>query len=159
MSAAQGILTATGGMTSHAAVVGRQMGKPAVVGCGALKIDEEKKRFSVGGQTFAEGEWISIDGGTGEVMAGEIKTRPSEILQVVRGEKKAEESTMYQYFSKLLSWADEVQEARRPGQLRHARRRPDGLRLRRAGDRPRPDRAHVLRAGAAAHRQGDDHRR
>ncbi|OGD21224.1 MAG: pyruvate, phosphate dikinase [Candidatus Aminicenantes bacterium RBG_16_63_16] len=108
MSAAQGILTATGGMTSHAAVVGRQMGKPAVVGCGALKIDEGKKRFSVGGQAFAEGEWVSIDGGTGEVLAGEIKTRPSEILEVVRGEKKAEESTMYQYFSKLLSWADEV---------------------------------------------------
>jgi pyruvate,orthophosphate dikinase len=108
MSAAQGILTATGGMTSHAAVVGRQMGKPAVVGCGALKIDEEKKRFAVGGQTFAEGEWISIDGGTGEVLAGEIKTKPSEILQVVRGEKKPEDSIMYQYFSKLLSWADEV---------------------------------------------------
>ncbi len=108
MSAAQGILTATGGMTSHAAVVGRQMGKPAVVGCGALKISEEKKRFTVGGQTFGEGEWISIDGSTGEVMAGEIKTRPSEILQVVRGEKKPEDSTMYQYFSKLLSWADEV---------------------------------------------------
>jgi pyruvate,orthophosphate dikinase len=108
MSAAQGILTATGGMTSHAAVVGRQMGKPAVVGCGALKIDEERKRFSVGGQTFADGEWISIDGGTGEVLAGEIKSRPSEILQVVRGEKKPEDSKMYQYFSKLLSWADEV---------------------------------------------------
>jgi pyruvate, orthophosphate dikinase len=108
MSAAQGILTATGGMTSHAAVVGRQMGKPAVVGCGALKIDEERKHFAVGGQTFAEGEWISIDGGTGEVLAGEIKTKPSEILQVVRGEKKPGDSTMFQYFSKLLSWADDV---------------------------------------------------
>jgi pyruvate,orthophosphate dikinase len=108
MSAAQGILTATGGMTSHAAVVGRQMGKPAVVGCGALRIDEEGKQFAVGNQTFAEGAWISIDGTSGEVMAGEIKTRPSEILQVVRGEKKPAESKMYQYFSKLLSWADEV---------------------------------------------------
>jgi len=108
MSAAQGILTATGGMTSHAAVVGRQMGKPAVVGCGVLKIDEVKKRFTLGGQTFAEGEWVSIDGGTGEVLAGEIMTKPSEILQVVRGEKKPEESILYQYFGKLLSWADEV---------------------------------------------------
>jgi pyruvate, orthophosphate dikinase len=108
MSAAQGILTATGGMTSHAAVVGRQMGKPAVVGCGALRIDEEKKRFVVNGRTFKEGEWVSIDGGTGEVLAGEIRTRPSEILQVVRGEKKPEESRLFQYFSKLLSWADEV---------------------------------------------------
>jgi pyruvate,orthophosphate dikinase len=108
MSAAQGILTATGGMTSHAAVVGRQMGKPAVVGCGALRIDEEHKRFTVNGRTFKEGEWVSIDGGTGEVLAGEIRTRPSEILQVVRGEKKPEESTLFQYFSKLLGWADEV---------------------------------------------------
>jgi len=108
MSASQGILTATGGMTSHAAVVGRQMGKPAVVGCAALRIDEERKRFTVNGRTLKEGEWVSIDGGTGEVLAGEISTRPSEILQVVRGEKKPEESTLFQYFSKLLSWADEV---------------------------------------------------
>ncbi|MBP1768675.1 MAG: pyruvate phosphate dikinase, partial [Candidatus Aminicenantes bacterium] len=108
MSAAQGILTATGGMTSHAAVVGRQMGKPAVVGCGALRIEEERRRFTVNGRTFKEGEWVSIDGGTGEVLSGEIPTRPSEILQVVKGEKKPEESWMFQYFSKLLSWADEV---------------------------------------------------
>jgi pyruvate,orthophosphate dikinase len=108
MSASQGILTATGGMTSHAAVVGRQMGKPAVVGCGALRIDEERKRFTVNSRIFKEGDWVSIDGSTGEVLAGEIQTRPSEILQVVRGEKKPEESRMFQYFSKLLGWADEV---------------------------------------------------
>jgi pyruvate,orthophosphate dikinase len=108
MSAAQGILTATGGMTSHAAVVGRQMGKPAVVGCGALRIEEEGQRFFVGGKKFKEGAWISIDGGTGEVLAGEISTKPSEIIQVIRGEKKPAESEMYQYFNKLLSWADEV---------------------------------------------------
>jgi len=107
MSAAQGILTATGGMTSHAAVVGRQMGKPAVVGCGAVKVNEEQKYFYVGKQKIAEGEWISIDGGTGEVLLGEIATQPSEIIQVVRGEKKPEDSTIYQYFSKLLSWADQ----------------------------------------------------
>ncbi len=108
MSAAQGILTATGGMTSHAAVVGRQMGKPAVVGCGALRIDEEHKRLSIGGRGFNEGDWISIDGSTGEVLEGQIPTRPSEIIQVIRGEIKPEDSTLYRYFSKLLSWADEV---------------------------------------------------
>jgi pyruvate,orthophosphate dikinase len=108
MSAAQGILTATGGMTSHAAVVGRQMGKPAVVGCGAVKVNEEQKYFYVGKQKIAEGEWISIDGSTGEVLAGEIKSRPPEIIQVVRGEKKPKDSTIYQYFAKLLSWADQV---------------------------------------------------
>ncbi|HUU36607.1 MAG TPA: pyruvate, phosphate dikinase [Candidatus Desulfaltia sp.] len=112
MSASNGILTATGGMTSHAAIVGRQMGKPAVVGCGALRIDEEQRRFTVNGRTYKEGDWISIDGGTGEVLAGEIPTRPSEILEVVRGQKKPEDSRMYQYFSKLLSWADEFRKLR-----------------------------------------------
>ncbi len=107
MSAAQGILTATGGMTSHAAVVGRQMGKPAVVGCGVVKVNEEQKYFHIGKQKIAEGEWLSIDGGTGEVLLGEIATQPSEIIQVVRGEKKPKDSTIYQYFSKLLSWADQ----------------------------------------------------
>ena len=108
MSASQGILTATGGMTSHAAVVGRQMGKPAVVGCGALRIDEEGRCFFVGGKKYGQGDWVSIDGSTGEVLAGEIKTQPSEIIQVIRGEKKPEESELYQYFTKLLAWADEL---------------------------------------------------
>jgi len=106
MGAAQGILTATGGMTSHAAVVGRQMGKPAVVGCGALKVQEEIKAFFVGNKKFVEGDWLSIDGTTGEVLEGQVLTRPSEILQVVKGERKAGESRLYQYFSKLLAWAD-----------------------------------------------------
>ncbi|HOI45087.1 MAG TPA: PEP-utilizing enzyme, partial [Candidatus Aminicenantes bacterium] len=108
MGAAQGILTATGGMTSHAAVVGRQMGKPAVVGCGAIKVNEEKKTFTIGKKTFSEGEWISVDGSTGEVREGAIVTKPSEIIQVVRGQKKPRESKMYQDFTKLLSWADGV---------------------------------------------------
>jgi len=98
MGAAQGILTATGGMTSHAAVVGRQMGKPAVVGCGALKVQEEIKTFFVGNKKFVEGDWLSIDGTTGEVLEGQVLTRPSEILQVVKGERKAGESRLYQYF-------------------------------------------------------------
>jgi len=108
MSASQGILTATGGMTSHAAVVGRQMGKPAVVGCGNIKPDEEQKFFSVGKTRYKEGDWISIDGTLGEVLGGEIPTQPSEVIQVVRGEKKPEESRLYQDFTKFLSWADEV---------------------------------------------------
>ncbi len=112
MSASQGILTATGGMTSHAAVVGRQMGKPAVVGCGSIRIDEEKKKFTVDGKAYQEGDWISIDGSSGEVLDGEITTRPSEILQVVRGQKKSEDSRMYQDFGRLLSWADDVRKLR-----------------------------------------------
>ncbi len=108
MSAAQGILTATGGMTSHAAVVGRQMGKPAVVGCGDVTLNEEKRFFAIGDKKFSEGDWISIEGTLGEVLDGEIPTQPSEIMKVVRGEINPEDSPMYQRFVKFLSWADKV---------------------------------------------------
>jgi len=108
MSASQGVLTATGGMTSHAAVVGRQMGKPSIVGCGEIKLNEEKKFFSVEKKKIKEGDWISIDGTTGEVFCSEIPTQPSEIMQVIMGEKKPEESKIYQDFKKLLFWADQV---------------------------------------------------
>jgi pyruvate,orthophosphate dikinase len=108
MSVAQGILTATGGMTSHAAVVGRQMGKPSVVGCGALEIDAKGKKLKVGGRTLKEGDPISIDGSTGEVMLQALATSPSEVLQVVAGTLKKAKSPLYGKFEKLLGWADEV---------------------------------------------------
>jgi pyruvate,orthophosphate dikinase len=108
MSVAQGILTATGGMTSHAAVVGRQMGKPSVVGCGALEIDAKGRKLKVGGQLVAEGQSISIDGATGDVILKEMPTSPSEVLQVVEGKRKPETSPLYLKFEKLLSWADEI---------------------------------------------------
>jgi pyruvate, orthophosphate dikinase len=108
MSASQGILTATGGMTSHAAVVGRQMGKPAVVGCGSLVLNEDKKHFEVKGITVKEGDWISIEGSTGELLLGRIPTKPSEIIQVIKGDLKPEQSQVYQDFSRLLSWADKI---------------------------------------------------
>jgi pyruvate, orthophosphate dikinase len=108
MSAAQGILTATGGMTSHAAVVGRQMGKPSVVGCGALEIDAKTRRVRIAGRTVREGESLSIDGATGEVIFGEVPTSPSEVIQVVTGKLKPGKSALYRKFEKLLSWADDV---------------------------------------------------
>lgn len=108
MSASQGILTATGGMTSHAAVVGRQMGTPCVVGCADVKLDEEQKAFKAGKTKVKEGDWISLDGTSGQVLQGQIATRPSEIIQVIRGEKKQEDSKIYQDFSKFLFWADKV---------------------------------------------------
>ncbi len=108
MHVAQGILTATGGMTSHAAVVGRQMGKPSVVGCSALSISAKKKTMTVGDKVVREGDVISIDGSTGEVMLQALATSPSEILQVVNGTLKAEKSPIYQKFAKLLSWTDDV---------------------------------------------------
>ncbi len=112
MSVSQGILTATGGMTSHAAIVGRQMGKPSVVGCGAIVPNEEHRYFQVGDRRVNEGDWISIDGSTGEVLHGEIHTKPSEVLQVIRGELASEDSVAFGYFDKLLSWADEVRRLR-----------------------------------------------
>jgi pyruvate,orthophosphate dikinase len=108
MSVAQGILTATGGMTSHAAVVGRQMGKPSVVGAGALHIDAKAKKLRVAGRTLNEGDNLSIDGATGDVMLQEVPTSPSEVLQVVAGKLKPERSSLYQKFEKLLSWADDI---------------------------------------------------
>jgi pyruvate,orthophosphate dikinase len=108
MFVSQGVLTATGGMTSHAAVVGRQMGKPSVVGAGALQIDEKAQRFEVGGRTVKEGDWVSFDGLSGEVKLARVATQPSEILQVIGGQMKPAESDIYQRFDRLLGWADKV---------------------------------------------------
>ncbi len=108
MAAAKGVLTATGGMTSHAAVVGRQMGKPSVVGCAALKVDEHGAKFSVGGVTVSEGEFVSIDGTTGEVLLGDVPTRDSDIIQVLSGSMKPAESGIFGYFETFMKWADEV---------------------------------------------------
>jgi pyruvate, phosphate dikinase len=108
MDAAQGILTAQGGMTSHAALVARQMGKVCIVGCGELDIDMSARTFSVDDTTVKEGDWISIDGFIGEVIVGKLETRPPEVLQVLlEGTMKPEESQSYRYYSKIMSWADE----------------------------------------------------
>ena len=106
MFVSQGILTATGGMTSHAAVVGRQMGKPSIVGAGQLDIDERGKQFRVAGQTVKEGDFISFDGLTGEVKIARVASKPSEILQVIQGSLPKKESDIYQRFERLLGWAD-----------------------------------------------------
>jgi pyruvate,orthophosphate dikinase len=106
MFVSQGILTATGGMTSHAAVVGRQMGKPCVVGAGAIEISEAERLFRVDGRVVREGDYVSFDGLTGEVKIGRVETRPSEILQVIEGTLPPERSDIYQRFVRLLEWAD-----------------------------------------------------
>ena len=107
MEAAQGILTARGGMTSHAALVARQMGKVCVAGCEALNINYVARTMRVGEMTLREGDWISVDGSTGEVIQGEIRTLPSEVLQVLIGGSLApEKSLIYQRYAKLMKWAD-----------------------------------------------------
>lgn len=90
--ASEGVLTSRGGMTSHAAVVARSMGKPCVVGCGAIHIDYDKKQFTVGDYVIKEGDWITIDGGQGLVYLGQVPLVEPELS----GE-----------FYELLSWADE----------------------------------------------------
>ena len=92
MNAAQGILTSTGGMTSHAAVVARGWGKCCVAGAGEIQIDEKKKTIKVGGRTFGVKDVISLDGTTGEVMSGEVETQ---------------EPTLSGDFAKLMKWADQ----------------------------------------------------
>jgi pyruvate, orthophosphate dikinase len=106
MFVAQGVVTATGGMTSHAAVVGRQMGKPSVVGAGDLQINEAARQFTVNGQTVKEGDFLSFDGLTGEVKLGRVTSKPSEILQVVNGQMNPEESDIYRRFNQILEWSD-----------------------------------------------------
>jgi pyruvate,orthophosphate dikinase len=109
MQAAEGILTAFGGASSHAALVSRQMGKVCVVGCSALQIDYAHGTLAVNGQVLKDGDWISIDGFTGEVLAGQVATKPSEVVQVLIDKTlKPEESKVYQQFAELMQWADAV---------------------------------------------------
>jgi len=109
MQAADGILTAFGGASSHAALVSRQMGKVCVVGCGALKIDYDARTVTVGDKVLKEDDFISIDGFTGEVIAGQVGTKASEVVQVlITKTMKPEQSAIYQAFSKLMAWADKA---------------------------------------------------
>jgi pyruvate,orthophosphate dikinase len=109
MIAAEGILTARGGVSSHAALVARQMGKVCVCGASALHVDYANKTLTVGDQTFQEGDFLSIDGTLGEVYAGEIKTAASEIVQVlVEKSLSPKESRTYQNFAQLMTWCAKV---------------------------------------------------
>ncbi len=109
MVAAVGILTSRGGMTSHAAVVARGMGKPCVVGAEALEVDERDGTLRAGGRTLTEGSDLSIDGGTGEVILGHLDPHPSEIQQVlIEKTIKPARSKLYQRFDKLMRWADRI---------------------------------------------------
>lgn len=110
MSAAEGILTARGGMTSHAALVARQMGKVCVAGCGALNIDYRNRQFTIDKLDIVvkEGDYISIDGSTGEVILGALETKPSEVVEVLIDKTlDAKDAPSYQMFEKIMNWADE----------------------------------------------------
>jgi len=109
MNASEGILTARGGMTSHAALVARQMGKTCIVGCGALNIDYKARQFKTENNSIVvkEGEWISIDGSTGEIFLGNIPTKPSEVIAVLINKTiKPEDAPVFQMFNEIMIWAD-----------------------------------------------------
>src|SRR6266481_3277758 len=109
MIAAEGILTAKGGVSSHAALVARQMGKVCVCGAAALEIDYTSRTMSVDGATYKEGDFISINGTAGEVYPGALPTAASEVVQVLVEKSLApKESKTYQMFEKLMTWCSKV---------------------------------------------------
>ena len=113
MDASEGFLTAFGGMTSHAALVARQMGKVAIVGCEALGFDYQARTMTVatasGPRLLKQGDWLSIDGIAGEVLEGRLPTSPSEVVQVlVDKSRDPKDAPVYRGFARLLGWADAV---------------------------------------------------
>jgi len=127
MDAAEGILTARGGMTSHAALVARQMGKVCVAGCSQLEIDYATHTMKGKGKTIREGDWISLDGTTGEVIEGKLPTKPSEVLQVLIDKTlDPKDAPIYQEYQKIMDWADKYRRlnirtnADQPDQSRNA---------------------------------------
>jgi pyruvate,orthophosphate dikinase len=109
MIAAEGILTARGGVSSHAALVARQMGKVCVCGASALHVDYATRTMKVGNQTFKEGDALSIDGTSGIVYAGEVKTAPSEVIQgLLHSNAAARKSGTYKNFVQLMKWCSQV---------------------------------------------------
>lgn len=127
MLAADGILTARGGVSSHAALVARQMGKVCVCGASALSINYEKQTLTVGNKVLNKGDYLSIDGTIGEVFAGQIKTAASEVAQVlIEKSLSPSASRTYGLFAQLMEWADKARKlgvranADQPDQVEHA---------------------------------------
>ena len=108
MAVSKGVVTCRGGMTSHAAVVARGMGCPCVSGAGEIHVDLPNKCFEVNGKVIKEGEFISIDGFNGAVYAAKIQVKPSEIVQVLEGSMKEEDSVLFQNYKKFMSYVDEI---------------------------------------------------
>ena len=109
MIAAEGILTARGGVSSHAALVARQMGKVCVCGASAVHIDYERKTATIAGQTFGEGDFLSIDGTSGTVYAGQIKTAPSEIIAgLLNNDESAKKTEKFRSYAQLMKWCSQA---------------------------------------------------
>ena len=109
MIAAEGILTARGGVSSHAALVARQMGKVCVCGAAAVEVDYSARTVTVAGRTFKEGDWMSIDGTAGKVYAGQVKTAPSEIVAgLLEGHDASKRTEKFRNFQQLMKWCSDA---------------------------------------------------
>ena len=127
MIAANGILTARGGVSSHAALVARQMGKICVCGAADVQINYTKRTMKIGRLNFKEGDYLSIDGTTGEIFNGEVKTAPSEVVQgLLNNKAAAKRSRTYKDFAQIMKWCAKVSKmqirtnADTPGQVKNA---------------------------------------
>jgi pyruvate,orthophosphate dikinase len=129
MVASQGILTSAGGTNSHAAVVARGEGIPAVCGADSIRIDRAKKQFTAGGATVKEGDWITIDGTDGTVFVGELETEPSPIENAMLGNKRARRSKLWTAYERMDEFVEQKRRLRvranadTPEQARNARAR------------------------------------
>ena len=109
MIAAEGILTARGGLSSHAALVARQMGKVCVCGVGEMEVDYNARTLTIGGETYREGDYLSLDGTSGLVYAGELPASPSEIIQVLlKHTMTPEQSQSYRDFERVMEWCQRI---------------------------------------------------
>ncbi len=127
MIAANGILTARGGVSSHAALVARQMGKICVCGAAGVQINYAKRTMKIGKSNFKEGDYLSIDGTSGEIYAGEVKTAPSEVVQgLLENKAAAKRSRTYKNFTQIMTWCAKASKmqvrtnADTPGQVKNA---------------------------------------
>jgi pyruvate,orthophosphate dikinase len=127
MIAANGILTARGGVSSHAALVARQMGKICVCGASDVQINYAKRTMKIGKLNFKEGDYLSIDGTSGEIFAGEVKTAPSEVIQgLLENKAAAKKSRTYKNFKQIMDWSAKATRmqvrtnADTPGQVKNA---------------------------------------
>jgi len=127
MIAANGILTARGGVSSHAALVARQMGKICVCGAADVQINYAKRTMKIGSKNFKEGDYLSIDGTSGEIFAGEVKTAPSEVIQgLLENKASAKRGRTYKNFNQIMGWCAKATKmqvrtnADTPGQVKNA---------------------------------------
>ena len=160
MIAAEGILTARGGVSSHAALVARQMGKVCVCGAAALEVDYQARTVKVDGKTFKEGDCLSIDGTAGKVYAGQVKTAPSEIVAgLIHGDAAAKKTEKFKNFQQLMKWCAQATRMVVRTNADTPEQTAQRDRLRRRRHRPHPHRAHVLRGRPHRRDARDDPRR